>query len=282
MRYIRDPLLQQSRPYAPRMLHLASPSVPEAGGSGSGSGRWPVSASSSSRQIYDQLRGYLQQEQCSAAPLLPSEQDLRQLFGTGRNPLRLALRRLDCQGFVRRRRGEGTRRQGATYEYRITTAAGLREAVEAAGGHVDYELRRLQTVPSAPFMAAQLRIAVGARVRRVESATLVGGERVTLWELYIPETYAMHLDCNGFRGHIDSFLGHLGPHAPASTTMRVSAETADREIASVFGIPGGAPLLHIDRRTTDAHGHVLLVAYGRIRADRLALTVTRGASPEPA
>lgn len=61
-----------------------------------------------SDQVYDQIRGMIQNGQLSPGEQLMPERELAELLGVGRSSIREALLKLECLGMVDQRHGEGT------------------------------------------------------------------------------------------------------------------------------------------------------------------------------
>lgn len=61
-----------------------------------------------SDQVYDQIRGMIQNGQLSPGEQLMPERELAELLGVGRSSVREALLKLECLGMVDQRHGEGT------------------------------------------------------------------------------------------------------------------------------------------------------------------------------
>ena len=61
-----------------------------------------------SDQVYDQIRGMIQNGQLGPGEQLMPERELAELLGVGRSSIREALLKLECLGMVDQRHGEGT------------------------------------------------------------------------------------------------------------------------------------------------------------------------------
>lgn len=61
-----------------------------------------------SEQVYDQIRGMIQNGQLSPGEQLMPERELAEILGVGRSSVREALLKLECLGLVDQRHGEGT------------------------------------------------------------------------------------------------------------------------------------------------------------------------------
>ena len=87
-------------------------------------------------QIYDRLRGDIEDGRIAAGSRLPGENQLAEVFGVTRVTLRRALQRLQREGFLESRKGVGVFARKALTSYTIASGQRFVDALDGGGGPV--------------------------------------------------------------------------------------------------------------------------------------------------
>jgi len=133
-------------------------------------------------QIREQLRQQILSGVLQPGDLLPSETQICAECGVSRMTARMALTQLANEGLVVRQRGRGTfvAPPKATFHEIPFSLSSYTEIVGRLGLRAGAQIRSQEVVPAPPPLAAQLRIAVGDPVVRIERVRSASGEVMSL------------------------------------------------------------------------------------------------------
>ncbi|MEU1981406.1 GntR family transcriptional regulator [Nocardia sp. NPDC019395] len=209
---------------------------------------------------------------------LPSEQELATEHETSRNTIRDALTLLRDEGLIARAPRLGTRVAARKFDHGLDALLGLQETLEGRGT-VRNEVRAAQRITAPPVVARRLGLAPGEQVVYLERLRYLGDQPLSLDLTYLaPDIGARVLDHD--LAHTDVFvlLEQLGGQSLGSADLTVESIPADRHTAATLDVPGGAPLLMLERLTRLDDGTPVDLEYIRMRGDRITLrgSLSRG------
>ncbi|HEX8860841.1 MAG TPA: GntR family transcriptional regulator [Actinomycetes bacterium] len=199
--------------------------------------------------VHEELRQGIEQGRFPPGSRLPSEPDLAAELNVSRATLREALRALEGEGMLRRRRGSGT------YVAELPRVAnsldlnfGVTEAIRSAGMRAGIAQGRHWTEPASAAEAARLGLEPGQDVLVIERVRTAEGTPVVLSRDIFPSGLVGErtgvIDEMLRRSIYDVLEAELGiviHHGVAS----FRPVRADRAVASHLGVPRGELLLYI-------------------------------------
>jgi GntR family transcriptional regulator len=229
--------------------------------------------------VHDELRQGIDQGKFPPGTRLPSEPDLAAELGVSRATLREALRALEAEGLLRRRRGSGT------YVAELPRVAnsldlnfGVTEAIRSAGMKAGIANGRHWVEPASAAEAARLGLEPGQDVMVVERVRTAEDKPVVLSKDIFPSGLV------GDRTHFveemldrsiyDVFERDLGiviHHGVA----KFRPVQADHAIASRLGVPRGELLLYIWQVDYAEDGAAVLSSHEFHLADAFDFSVVR-------
>ncbi|PXX58807.1 GntR family transcriptional regulator [Nocardia tenerifensis] len=221
------------------------------------------------RRVADLLRHQLHAGAFDAG--LPSEQELAAEFEASRNTVREALALLKDEGLIDRAPKVGTRVATRKYDHGLDALLGLQETFKDHGT-VRNEVRVAMHVTAPAAVARRLHLAPGERVVYLERLRYLADIPLSLDLTYLVPDIGTELLGHDLE-HTDIFvlLEQISGHSLGHADLALEAVPADPHTASTLDIPGGAPLLMLERLTHLDDGRPVDLEYIRLRGDRITM-----------
>lgn len=195
---------------------------------------------------------------------LPSERELSKSTGLSRVTVRKAIDALFREGLLSRRHGSGTYIV-PRIEQSAALLAGFSSDMASRGMVPGFVVLRHATGAPTPEEALALALRVGAKVVRLSRVRTADGEPLAVEHACVP---ARCLE--GFapaEGSLYMALEKRG-HRPVRGLQRLQASLASPEEAELLGVPSGAAVLRIERRSFLADGAPVEFTRSAYRGDR--------------
>ncbi|PWC84620.1 GntR family transcriptional regulator [Azospirillum sp. TSH100] len=222
------------------------------------------------RQIADQLRDEIAARLFEPSGRLPTENEIGARFGVSRVTVRLALDRLETEGLIERRKGKGTFTAGKRVQHPLDRLRSFHESLRLQG--LDATMRPLSArmVVTPP----DLREDFGARCLEVCRLHLVDGEPVALGRSLLPPALEpVDWQAAGHRP-IYGMLQDVVGKPVGGADIEVKAAAAEAEVAVALGLPVGAPVLVMDRRSVFVGGGCADRSVFHIRSERYSFILS--------
>lgn len=202
-----------------------------------------------------------------ASSPLPPERVLAEQLHTSRTTLRKALAELAAEGVLRRVQGSGTFVAPPKVVH-IQQLTSLTDDLHARGQQISSQILALTRVPADDTVAAQLDLAAGRRVHRLERLRAVGGEPLALEVAHLSARlpgFERRLTANG--SLYATLREHYGIEV-ASVEDTVETALATPTEANLLRVAVGSPLLLIHRRACQQDGKPVEWTRSAYRGDR--------------
>ena len=226
----------------------------------------------------DTLRNAIQNEVFVAGSQLPPELELMNRLGVSRTTLREALRELEVQGLIVRRRGKGTFVAERSIVKDLSCNFGITEMISQAGftpGTLNVIIRLDKSTPAT---ANELNIPEGSRViilDRVRTAD----DMPVVWSLdVIPTRLVKEEDIPALRAWQRSLYEYLQENHHVNVThgeAKIKPVLASAEIALKLQIKRGDPVLLITQTDYDSADQPVIHSVEYHLADKFVFLVNR-------
>lgn len=201
--------------------------------------------------------------------VLPSEQELTELYGVSRITTKRALNELAAEGLVARERGRGTH---VTFDpaARPVTASveGLYRNLVQMGQETDVALLSFDFVSASADVARALGCEAGTTVQMARRIRSVDGAPFSHLTTWVPEIIARTYTADDLAGTPMLVLLERAGVEVSGATQTLSASLADGEVAAHLGVNIGSPLLQVTRTVRDQDGRAVEHLTALYRPDR--------------
>ncbi len=225
-------------------------------------------------QLFEAMRSQLGSGYFVAGSKLPTERAIAELLAVSRQTVRHAFARLERDGLVYRRQGDGTYVSQPRVEGSLRFLSGFTSEVAQRGHRVRSEVLDLRLATPPESVAEQLQLASvkdgAVMLRRVR---LLDGTPAMLETVWLPAALCapilqMRMEDRSLYSVLRDSLG-LVPHR---ATERLSATVLDEFEANELERRPGDPALLVERNTFDETGRPLEAVKSLLRADRFSFT----------
>jgi len=203
-------------------------------------------------RIADELRQRIIGGEVGPGQLLPSESQLTQEHEASRVTVRKALAHLKRQGIIDSRQGFGWYAVAPPLRQSLRDLTTIERQVRAAGRRPSRELVRFAFIPTPPDLADILNTDSVLEITRIDRVDEQPFGRATVW---VRADLAAGLSPRALERQ--PLSEQLGVEL-AGATETITATSATRSDADLLQVPRGAPLLRVDRTTTDVSGRNVL------------------------
>lgn len=220
-------------------------------------------------QIADGLLERIQSGELAPGNRLPPERELSEMLGVSRMTLRRALRRLEAQGLLRRRQGDGTYVSEPRFERQAGKLFSFTDGMRRRGYTPGARIIAFVQQPAEPAIASELGLAAAAPLYSIHRLRLVNQEPVMLERYLIP--------VDRFPGLERHDLAHRSMYEIMRVEYGVQISRARQSLepvvaaayeAGLLEIEVGAPLMLERRLSFDQHGQPVEHGQDLYRGDR--------------
>lgn len=199
-------------------------------------------------QLMDALRENISRGKWQPGDQLPGEHTLCETYGVSRTVVRQALRELELEGLVYRRKGKGSYvSEPKISEGLAQRLTGFYQDMAERGYRPISQVLRQAVIPAPVKVAQQLEISPGTPVVELQRLRFVQGEPILLVTCYLPHALCPGLENVDFREQ--SLYAYLeSTYRLVITRGRrfIEAVAADEDEAESLQVEVGAPLIFLD------------------------------------
>lgn len=137
-------------------------------------------------QVYNKIKGLIQDGTYPASTFLPPESELEELFRVSRTTVRKAIKMLSDDGIVTVRQGSGTIVNGNRTTQNFNRVNSITESLKRKGYKVTTASMLIEIFPASLSIAKELEIPLNEKVARVQRVQCANGTPVSIMMNYIP------------------------------------------------------------------------------------------------
>ncbi len=221
-------------------------------------------------QLIDILKEKVQSGKWVAGNQIPGEQDLCEMYGVSRTVVRQALRELELDGVITRRKGKGTFISSPKInEGLVQKLTGFYQDMVERGLKPTTRVLHRNVVPASEKVARFLDIAPGDKVIDLLRLRSVDDEPIQLVTSYIPLEICPALATVDLTNQsLYQFMERECGIFIAKGRRTVEAVLANETEAALLGIERGAPLLMLDSISYSESGKPIEYYHALHRGDR--------------
>jgi GntR family transcriptional regulator len=221
-------------------------------------------------QLMDILKEKVQQKDWFPGDQIPGEQDLCELYGISRTVVRQALRELELEGVINRRKGKGTYISlPKISEGLVQKLTGFYQDMIERGLKPVTKVLHQNVIPATEKVARFLNIKPGEKVIDVQRLRYINEEPIQLVTTYIPFGICPSLESVDLTNR--SLYEYLEKECNVFITKGrryIEAVLANETEAVLLGVEHGAPLLMLDSISFSESGEPIEYYHALHRGDR--------------
>jgi GntR family transcriptional regulator len=130
-------------------------------------------------------------------------------------------------------------------------------------------------IPAGTTIGSRLRVEAGTPILRIARRRLVDGEPMSLETIHVLKELVPGIDVTELE--VGSFYALLRDHygiVPTQAVQQLEAAAASTTEAALLGLSAAAPILTLERVTSDQHGRLFEYTRAAYRGDRYRMTST--------
>jgi GntR family transcriptional regulator len=228
-------------------------------------------------QIEADLRALLNNREISPGDLLPTENELAEVYGVGRHTIRTALGRLVHDNLISRKAGHGTVVKGRADRRQFSLSRSFTRQMAEMGLQsrsvvLSSESRIVQ--PDDPHSLTSKKL--DAPILVLERLRFGNDEPIGLQRSFVVLEHCPGLEQSDFATHsLYEVLSHEYHLVITEITHTVGATAADKRQADLLRVEPGAPLLMVNTAAYLENGDIVEVCLSHYRADKYEYTITQ-------
>lgn len=221
------------------------------------------------RALADSILEQIRRGDLAPGERLPSEADLGELYGVGRNTVRHALSELADQGVLKTVQGVGTFVEGNRVSKTAEYLLGFTQEMQMQGREVRSRVLDARLLPADSFLSRRLQVQLGEDVVYLARVRYMDGQPTAIERAHLP-----HALCRGILRHdfseasLYQTLTEEYGMRPDHAEQEIEAKLASGQVAELLDLEQPAVVFVFHRATYLADGRVIEYVDSEVRADQ--------------
>lgn len=198
-------------------------------------------------QLADLLREHILDNALKAGEAMPSEYDLMRQYQISRGTVREAMRILNHEGLIERRKGVGTFVNAPKIEHETGKVMGFSRVMQMSGKRPSAQVLEFRELKAPAFLQEKLQISPNEKVALLKRLRYGDDEALLLEHSYFRMDVATSLQGEDLCSSVYNILRekyHFQLHRAENT---IEAQLAEADEAELLGIEIGDPVLLLKR-----------------------------------
>lgn len=220
------------------------------------------------QQIQSDIREKILNKELKEGELIPSENELHEMYGVSRMTVRHALNNLVNAGYLYRHKGKGTFVSNRKIEKNIHGVRGFTEEMLELGREPHNVIKSFKVIEPNELIREKLYLEEDTKVIHVERVRYADNIPVLYENLYIPQNIFPDLSEEDLK---HSFYGYIND----KTTFKIShciqsieAQLSNKSISEKLEVKSNDPILSIIRNTFLTNGRPFEYVVSLYRSDQ--------------
>ncbi|MFH5881348.1 MAG: GntR family transcriptional regulator [Candidatus Izemoplasmataceae bacterium] len=218
--------------------------------------------------IENDLKNKIKRGELAQGDMIPSENELKDMYGISRMTVRQALNNLVNEGYIYRHKGKGTFVGTTKIEKKIQGLHSFTEQMKSMNRTVSNRLVSLDVIPADDEVAAKLFINKGDEVYCIKRVRYGDDIPVLYEELHVPKRIMKEVTEEMINGSFYHYLEHVLKLKLQYAIQSIEAKLPSTIIAQELGITKQSPVLFITLNTFLDSGRPIEYAKAYYRADQ--------------
>jgi GntR family transcriptional regulator len=220
-------------------------------------------------QLKEVILEQIQTGQLKPAEQIPTEDELVRRYEVSKTTVRLALRELAIEGFLRREQGRGTFVAAPKIEQGPRELTSFTQDMRRRGLKPGSKVLDQEIIEAPEEVREKLHLQEGDQVLYLRRLRMADGEPMGIQTAYIPLTLCPGLEDERFEGQsLYHLLEEKFGLTPAFAREIHSAVALDKSEARLLKAPVGSPALAVERQTFLADERPIELTYSVMRGDK--------------
>ncbi|SCP98401.1 GntR family transcriptional regulator [Anaerobium acetethylicum] len=231
-----------------------------------------------STPLYVQLKNIIREKistgEWEPNDVIPSENELSQIYGISRMTARSVITQLVTEGLLYRVPGKGTFVSEPKIEMSSLSYSGIRNQLENKGYKVETKLLDVTKVKCDDFLAKKLGITPGAEVFKINRVRSANGTPISYHKSFVPAELCRDLDQYDLANEqLCKILSDQCSLTPGKVTETLESYLADGPKAEILGVKPKFPLILLQDLISTSSGVIFEYTRVYFRGDKITLKI---------
>ncbi len=221
--------------------------------------------------IENNLKNQINNGELAQGDMIPSENELKETYGTSRMTVRQALNNLVNEGYIYRHKGKGTFVGSIKIEKKIHGLNSFTEQMKSMNRDVSTRVVNINIIPATSEIAAKLFVDEGEEVYFIERVRYGDDIPVLFEQLYTPKRLIKNIDKDLLDGSFYDFIENRLNLKIQHCIQTIESKLPYQKVATELGITKQSPVLYITLNTFLDNGRPFEYVKAYYRADQYRL-----------
>lgn len=201
--------------------------------------------------IYKQIENYLKEliksGELNEGSLLPSENQLVEMFNVTRMTVRSALNNLVAEGYIVKKKGVGSVVISTKIFDDIGRVSGFSKEMKEKGYDIDTIVYELAIIEAEDEISQKFNFETGISMWKVIRVRVANGQKVSCMITYMPVSLFTDLTMKHCQGSLYDYIENEKKYKIANSERSVEAIIATKELKKYLDLDYYGPILHIEQ-----------------------------------